>query len=316
MKNFSEKFGKSLSKFLFPILFKIFSFFQINRRAINYFSEKSFFLNSKQDFRDLIQSLLNSKKIIALDVGAQGGFNSDFFIPEKYNHFFDPVLVEPIKEEAKKLKEKNKYVISNALWSSREKKIIYILGNRLGSSSMYEPDPNLFDLHKIKKKDYQNYNITEKIEVQCETLDSSLKSLNINKLDYLKIDTQGAELNILKGIGDYKPLLIKIESHIHSMYKNVPSWNELLNHLYKLDYIIIDWKGIGSHATRVPAELDIILIPNFNKETGKRLIAENEEKFASLMLIFGELDLLKIISKKNNLKSFNKIKDLKDFYFN
>ena len=181
---------------------------------------------------------------------------------------------------------------------------------------MYEPDPNLFDLHKIKKKDYQNYNITEKIEVQCETLDSSLKSLNINKLDYLKIDTQGAELNILKGIGDYKPLLIKIESHIHSMYKNVPSWNELLNHLYKLDYIIIDWKGIGSHATRVPAELDIILIPNFNKETGKRLIAENEEKFASLMLIFGELDLLKIISKKNNLKSFNKIKDLKDFYFN
>ncbi len=316
MKNFSEKFGKSLSKFLFPILFKIFSFFQINRRAINYFSEKSFFLNSKQDFTDLIQSLLNSKKIIALDVGAQGGFNSDFFIPEKYNHFFDPVLVEPIKEEAKKLKEKNKYVISNALWSSQEKKIIYILGNRLGSSSMYEPDPNLFDLHKIKKKDYQNYNITEKIEVQCETLDSSLKSLNINKLDYLKIDTQGAELNILKGIGDYKPLLIKIESHIHSMYKNVPSWNELLNHLYKLDYIIIDWKGIGSHATRVPAELDIILIPNFNKETGKRLIAENEEKFASLMLIFGELDLLKIISKKNNLKSFNKIKDLKDFYFN
>ena len=316
MKNFSEKFGKSLSKFLFPILFKIFSFFQINRRAINYFSEKSFFLNSKQDFTDLIQSLLNSKKIIALDVGAQGGFNSDFFIPEKYNHFFDPVLVEPIKEEAKKLKEKNKYVISNALWSSQEKKIIYILGNRLGSSSMYEPDPNLFDLHKIKKKDYQNYNITEKIEVQCETLDSSLKSLNINKLDYFKIDTQGAELNILKGIGDYKPLLIKIESHIHSMYKNVPSWNELLNHLYKLDYIIIDWKGIGSHATRVPAELDIILIPNFNKETGKRLIAENEEKFASLMLIFGELDLLKIISKKNNLKSFNKIKDLKDFYFN
>ena len=26
---------------------------------------------------------------------------------------------------------------------------------------MYEPDPNLFDLHKIKKKDYDDYKITE-----------------------------------------------------------------------------------------------------------------------------------------------------------
>ena len=32
------------------------------------------------------------------------------------------------------------------------KKKIYILGNRLGSSSMYEPNPDLFDCIKLKKK--------------------------------------------------------------------------------------------------------------------------------------------------------------------
>ena len=100
------------------------------------------------------------------------------------------------------------------------------------------------------------------------------------------------------------------------MYKNVPEWSELLNYLYKLNYTVIDWKGIGSHATRVPAEMDMIFIPNFNKEVGKKLIVENEKKFVSLMLIFGQINLLKIISKKNNFKSFNQIKDLKDFYFN
>ena len=30
--------------------------------------------------------------------------------------------------------------------------------------------------------------------VECDTLSSSLKELNIKNLDYLKIDTQGAEL--------------------------------------------------------------------------------------------------------------------------
>ena len=38
-------------------------------------------------------------------------------------------------------------------------------------------------------------------------LSNQLSELNINNLDYLKIDTQGAELEILKGIGKYRPLL-------------------------------------------------------------------------------------------------------------
>ena len=73
---------------------------------------------------------------------------------------------------------------------------------------MYEPDLSLFDLHSIKK-DFENYEVTNQIEVQCETIENSLKNLNIQNLDYLKVDTQGAELEIIKGIGSYRPLLIK-----------------------------------------------------------------------------------------------------------
>ena len=315
MRKIIGKIGKGFSKILFPLLFKIFFFFKINRRAVNFFSEKGFFANNNHNFTDLINFLLNQKKIIALDVGAQGGFNSDQFIPNKYNHFFEPVLIEPIKEEAEKLKTKNKYVIENALWSTQTKKKIYILGNRLGSSSMYEPNPDLFDLHKIKKKNYQNFNVTKKIEVNCETLSESLSKLKINKLDYLKIDTQGAELEILKGLGDYRPLLIKIEAHVHTMYKNVPSWSELLDCLYKLNYLVIDWKGIGSHVTRIPAEMDMIFIPNFNNEKGEKLILENENKFVSLMLMFRQIGLLKIISNRSNFQSSYKINNLEDLFF-
>ena len=315
MRKFIKKIGKSFSKILFPVLFKIFFFFKINRRAINFFSEKSFFANNNHNFVGLINSLLIKKKLIALDVGAQGGFNSDQFVSSKYNHFFDPILIEPIKEEAEKLKRNNSQIIENALWSFQTKKKIYILGNRLGSSSMYEPNPDFFDMHKIKKKNYQNYSVTKEIEVHCETLSHSLSKLRINKLDYLKIDTQGAELDILKGIGVYRPLLIRVESHVHSMYKDVPSWNELLDCLYKLNYLVVDWKGIGSHATRIPAEMDMIFIPNFNNEIGKKLILKNENEFVSLMLIFGQISLLKIIANKNNFKSSREINNFQDLFF-
>ena len=122
MRTIVQKIGKSLSKILLPLLFKIFFFLKINRRAANFFYEKGYFANNNHNFLDLINFLLNQKKIVALDVGAQGGFNSDQFISKKYNHFFEPILVEPIKEEAEKLKKNNIHVIANALWSCRTKK--------------------------------------------------------------------------------------------------------------------------------------------------------------------------------------------------
>ena len=72
--------------------------------------------------------------------------------------FFKEILIEPIDSEAEKLKNK-KFAINKGLWSKKEKKKLNILDNRLGSSSMYEPDEELYDLQKKKKKDYHNYKI-------------------------------------------------------------------------------------------------------------------------------------------------------------
>ena len=145
-------------------------------------------------------------------------------------------------------------MINKGLWSTPAEKKLYILGNRPGSSSMFEPQNDFFDIHNIKNKDYEDYKVTKVENIQCDTINNLLSELHIKNLDYLKIDTQGAELDILKGIGSYRPLLIRLEVQIFSMYKNVPSWNKLLNCLYELNYVAIDLKGIGSHNTRLPAE--------------------------------------------------------------
>ena len=248
-----------------------------------------------------------------MDVGAQGGFNSDNFFSEKYNLFFEEILVEPIESEVDKLR--SKFVIKKGLWSKKGKRKLYILDNRLGSSSMYEPNELNFDLHGIKQKDFGNYKETRTTEIECDTRDSQLSELNIKNLDYLKIYTQGAELVILKGLGNYRPLLMKVEVHFFSMYKDVPSWHNLINHLSGLNYVLIDLKDIGGHSSRIPAEADMIFIPNFDNEAGKNFIKKNKEKFISLMLIFGQIKLLQIILKKLNI-NYDELKELEDRYFN
>ena len=314
LKNKSMKLSRSLLKIILPIIFKILIKLKLNRRVINFLNDRSYNSNNYYDFTKIIQNVLDDKKIVALDIGAQGGFNSDNFFPKKYNCFFEEVLIEPIEEEANKLK-KNKYVINKGIWSKQESKKLFILDNRLGSSSMYQPNTRNFDLHNIKRDNYKNYNITRTLEINCDTISNLLYELNLKNLDYLKIDTQGAEFEILNGLGNYKPLLIKIEAHIFSMYKDVPSWHKLLNRLYELNYVVIDWKGIGEHNSRVPAEMDMILIPNFDNNHGKNLIINSKEKFISLMLIFGQLNLLKLILKRFNIDMID-LEKFEDLYFN
>ena len=99
------------------------------------------------------------------------------------------------------------------------------------------------------------------------------------------------------------------------MYKNTPSWHQLTNLLYELNYVLIDWKGIGSHNTRIPGEADMIFIPNFNNEIGMKLIRNNKEVFISLMLIFGQLKLLQILMKRLKITN-EELKELEDQYFN
>ena len=314
LKKIILKLFRSLIKIILPIVFKILIKLKLNRRVINFLNDKSYNSNNSYNFTKTIKNILNDKKIIALDVGAQGGFNSDNFFPKKYNCFFENILIEPIETEAKKL-NKDKYTINKGVWSKQEKRKLYILDNRLGSSSMYEPDINNFDLHNIRKDNYKNYDITRTIEINCDSINNLLSELNLENLDYLKIDTQGAELEILNGLGNYKPLLIKIEAHIFSMNKDVPSWHKLLNLLYELNYVVIDWKGIGEHNSRVPAEIDMILIPNFNNDNGKNLIINSKQKFISLMLIFGQLSLLKLILKRFNV-NMKDLEKFEDLYFN
>ena len=80
--------------------------------------------------------------------------------------------------------------------------------------------------------------------------------------------------------------------------------------------MISDWRKIGSHITRTPVEMDMIFIPNFSIDSGEKIIKEKEKEFIALMLISGQIKLLKKISKSLNLGHSEFYMKIKDKYFN
>ena len=311
---FFEKLRISITKLILPFLHEIFKILKANTRVVNYLNDKRTNANNVYNFQESIRKMLNDKKLIGLDVGSQGGFNSDKFFPEKYNKHFDAILVDPLMDSFKNIQ--SKHFINKGLWSSKGTRKLYVLNKRPGSSSMYEPNKESLPIYGFKEKDFHLFDVSKTEMVECDTLSANLKNLDINMLDYLKIDTQGAELEILKGLENYRPLVIKCEVQIFPMYKNVPSWTEITNFMTKIDYMLSDWKKIGPHSTRTPVEMDMVFIPNFLKDSGKKLILQREKEFVSLMLISGQIKLLKKISKTLNLKHSEHYTKIEDKYFN
>ena len=311
---FLRKIRTSITKLILPSLHLILKLLKANTRTVNFLNDKKTNANNSYNFQTNIEKLLKNKKLIGLDVGAQGGFNSDKFFPERYNKYFESILVDPLKNSLEG--KESTHTINKGLWSSKGVRKLYILNKRPQSSSMYEPDKKSLSIYGFEEKDFHLFDVSKIETVEFDTLSSSLKALNINTLDYLKIDTQGAELEILKGLENYRPLLIKCEVQIFPMYKKEPSWTEVTDLLYKLGYIVSDWKKIGSQGTRAPVEMDMVFIPNFLIDSGKKLILEKEKEFISLMLISGQIKLLKKISKILDLGHSESYMKTKDRYFN
>lgn len=147
---------------------------------------------------------------VVVDVGAGiGTFTakaSHQVGPTGFVYAFEP---EPenltlLKRNTEKLK--NTRIFQRALWSSSGVKTLYVHSKNWGGHSFYP--------HKYAG---------DEIEVHTVTLDEVVKG----RVDFLKIDIEGAELEVLKGseriLREYKPF-IAVELHTERLFQQVPEY--------------------------------------------------------------------------------------------
>lgn len=184
-------------------------------------------LKKKKNFDDIYKIKIKNKPII-FDVGANNGQTIKRFL----SIFSKPIIhsFEPISNccflISKLYKSNNIFINNFALGKKLSKKIFYINKSDVTSS-----------FFKIKEKFKSKKLLQPKkiFKTNIETLDNYIKFNNIKKIDILKIDTQGYELEVLKGANKaFKNKIIRfieLEIIINSYYKNNCK-------LYEIDYLM------------------------------------------------------------------------------
>ena len=111
------------------------------------------------------------------------------------------------------------------------------IGEKNGDISFHIYPKNFCNAGMSSK--YMDTPLTRKITVPQQTLDSFVESHNINKVDFLKMDIQGAEMDLLAGaatmIAKYKPIIfleaLQIYNDIQAMYAELAKYGYTVHNI-------------------------------------------------------------------------------------
>jgi len=110
-----------------------------------------------------------------------------------------------------------------------------------GYSSFLEIDQEGEFAKKCHQEDPGFDDVISVIEVQTKRLDTFMRENNIEHIDFLKIDTQGNDLNVVKSLGQMvnKVDTIELEIQIKPLYKNSSSKEDVINFMKENNFNLI-----------------------------------------------------------------------------
>ncbi len=195
---------------------------------------------------DTLRRIINGERDITfIDVGANTGQTIDLVRKDFKNakiYSFEPTP-ELVKELEAKYKSDSYVIISEKALADFDGKAKFYVSPYSPTNSMLVPDIDLYiEIHCDRANDLKNL---KEIVVPVTTLSNWYKSNNFSDhIDVLKIDTQGTELQVLKGAGDLlkdKIKIIILEVQFVNFYKGSPPYYKIFEFLYDHKYNLLDF---------------------------------------------------------------------------
>ena len=177
----------------------------IRRNALLYYLIRNiviYFNIFEEDFK-ILTKYFKDKKINIIDVGASDGISANFFLKNlnvNKIYCYEPHKIF-IKDLVKYKKDNKKIILKKYGISSRENKIIvYYPSIKFFGLNLPLLTYTFYDKSELKKQiklDFYNY---QKISIDRATI--NLKKFNLvnTKIDLIKIDVNGFELEVVKGM--------------------------------------------------------------------------------------------------------------------
>ena len=198
----------------------------------DYFTEKKILLEIKKIFS-------NESQISIIDVGAHKGeyilnILKNFKVKQGYCFEPNPSVFRILQNN---IKNKKNIEFINFGVSNSSGKIKFNVNIESSSSSIN----NLNEKSNYYKKKFyllnffNTSNVTKVIDIEVLTLDNFMKKKGIIQIDLLKIDTEGYEMQVLKGLQDKikKIKLIHFEHHFDDMIMKDYKLSNIHNYLVK-----------------------------------------------------------------------------------
>lgn len=197
--------------------------------------------------KDFMKNYLPEDPII-VEAGAHIGIDTIEFSkvwPKGKIHAFEPIPVLYTKLVNNINHCQNVYTYRLAL-SNKEgvSKIFVSSGKSDASSSLLKPKEHL-NVHP-------DVNFNNSINVNTTTLEKWAASQNIDRIDFLWLDLQGNELNVLKAATNILKTtkIIYTEVSLIETYENVPLYKELKDWLQSQGFIVkreeLPWRDMGN----------------------------------------------------------------------
>ncbi len=174
-----------------------------------------------------VSSLL-ATPLTVIDIGARAGIDVKLsaLAPNVRIYGFEPDAVEcaRLDESADSVTE----YLPLALWSDVGEQPFYIAEDPM-CSCVYPPIEEL----TTERPRLAQLRTRERISIAVRTIDDWTRERAIDRLDYLKIDAQGAELAILEGAPRAldRVRALKLEVQFNALYEGVPLFGEVDRHL-------------------------------------------------------------------------------------
>jgi FkbM family methyltransferase len=264
-----------------------------------------------------------TSKLYLLDIGARGGMQWPWTQIEEED--LVTILVEPDPAEAKSLQDsfqnsKRKVsVLPIALWSDKSQ-LELNLTKSPGASSVFPPNIEFLE----QFPDLERFQIDKKFQFQADTIDSLVGSGDIKRIDFAKIDVQGAELEILKGgEAHFSSNLVGLEVEIEfaHLYKDQPLFSDIDSFVRnKLGLELWDinksyWKYEKGRLSSGPAKGRLIFgdalyfrpitgIADWLSKMPKELAKEKIINLLACVLSYGYIDYAEALIKDTTVLSY------------
>lgn len=188
-------------------------------------------------FAQCFKQLLASEPIHFTDIGALDGLKYPWSEIQEYTKV---LAFEPQSDDRVSAQEKQQYLALDhvALYDSAGIEHLYIT-SKSDASSLLKPNALVVG----KYADAEKYEVVSTESVKTDTLDHQLEVHGLKYLDFIKLDTQGSELQILLGAKQVlsdSVLGIEVEVNWIERYQGQHFFHEIDSFLYTRGFELYD----------------------------------------------------------------------------